>query len=103
VSKTERMSEEAFTNAVNLAQQWWTPDHVGVQLAQEAERARAAETAKDKTIQALAQYIRTHAGHEEHCRGWRMVGKGHNRRERMEIEHCTCGPGKLLRDAGLLP
>lgn len=56
---------------------------------------------QDATIKAMADYIRTRAGHEEHCRGWRQRRSG--RGESMDISQCTCGPGELLRKAKVIP
>lgn len=79
------------------------------QMHAEGSRARASEVEKDATIKALADYIRLHAGHEEHCRGWRQPVKDKTapswkrRGEWMDLSRCTCGPGELLRLAGRLP
>lgn len=52
-----RMTDEEVASATNLARQWWTPEHVGCRLADEAHRARASEVAKDATIKALADAL----------------------------------------------
>jgi hypothetical protein len=65
------------------------------------EHTRRVEQEQAETIKALAEYIRTRAGHEESCRGWRKPKRG-KRGEWMDISACTCGPGDLLRRAGSL-
>lgn len=79
-------------------------------------RAQASESKlvdqlreKDAQIKALADYIERHAGHAEHCGGWRQPVKDKTapswkrRGEWMDLSACTCGPGALLRLAGRLP
>lgn len=56
-SPPERMTDGELADAVNLAQQWWTPEHVGVRLAREAQRTRAAEA---QLREALAQQKEMH-------------------------------------------
>lgn len=73
-------------------------EHVVNALHRRSERLRAA-------IKNLAAYIRSRAGHEENCRGWRKPVKDkrapvwQRRGEWMKLDACTCGPGELLRMA----
>lgn len=81
-----------------------------LEAAHDGERTALAELERMKSaIQSLAGYIRTRAGHEENCRGWRRPVKDKSapsrkrRGEWMDLAACTCGPGELLRQAGALP
>lgn len=78
-------------------------EHVVTAFHRIAERANADELAAARLIKKLAECIRTRAGHEDNCRGWRKPVKGKNapawkrRGEWMDMERCNCGPGELLR------
>jgi hypothetical protein len=53
-----RMTDEEVAEAVNLANQWWTPEHMGVRLSREVLRARAREARLEAALGPFAAFAK---------------------------------------------